>query len=318
MIEELTPEQTAQLDVYFQEALDIGLSTADVDREKAITAVRLAYEKVDIECPETFIFAQSPTDCVDKQKQFSDEHKCGLSRSTLFEHQIYGCHDIYWLQFYNFFWKEVGFDELAIIEGLLEVSRTCGWWAPYKEVVFIQERPLEIHFNEGQLHNEDGPAILYRDGFAVWALNGVRVPEWLVTTPIEDITGQQVLSITNAQVRAEAIRKIGMERLVVISNPIVLDKEENYELVDLQAMFETEGPKPYLKMKNPSVPDLWHVEGVGVECTTIDEALHFRKPDNMRRIPVDAENGKDWFQQGDVCIFPKNATSLKPRPKILT
>jgi len=198
------------------------------------------------------------------------------------------------------------------------VAKTCGWWAPYAEAVFIQERPQEIHFDDGQLHNEDGPAISYSDGVKVWALNGVRVPQWLVMTPADQITGEQVLSITNAQVRAEAVRKVGMERLVLISDPILLDEEPGYRLVDLQKMFTTEGPKPYLMMKNPSVEDLWHVEGVGEECTTVGEALHFRKPDNMRDIPIDDVNGEDWYQQGDVCMFDQKAASLKSRPIVLT
>jgi len=66
------------------------------------------------------------------------------------------------------------------------------------------------------------------------------------------------------------------------------------------------------------VPELWHIEGVPKKtCKTVAEALHSRKPDKMRSIPV-AETGEDWWQQGDVYVWPRKAKSLKPYPKILT
>ena len=70
-------------------------------------------------------------------------------------------------------------------------------------------------------------------------------------------------------------------------------------------------------MHNPSVPEVWHIEGVGNECKTVAEALHWRKPEAMRGIPV-AEDGEDYYQQGDVVIWPKAAKKLKMFPKVLT
>jgi hypothetical protein len=71
-------------------------------------------------------------------------------------------------------------------------------------------------------------------------------------------------------------------------------------------------------MKNPSIPGVYHLEGVPNKCNTIDEALHERKPAELRKIPVDNVNGLEWYQQGDVCIWPKGAEAVKARPSILT
>ena len=73
----------------------------------------------------------------------------------------------------------------------------------------------------------------------------------------------------------------------------------------------------YLRMHNPSVPELWHVEGVAWECQTVEQALRWRQPKWMRALQV-SENGSDWYQQGDVVLVSENAKSIKPFPRILT
>lgn len=70
-------------------------------------------------------------------------------------------------------------------------------------------------------------------------------------------------------------------------------------------------------MRNPSVPGLYHVEGVPKTCQTVEEALTSRKPEWMRNIPT-GEDGLAYYQQGDVLIVPEGATKLKPYPTLLT
>jgi len=51
-------------------------------------------------------------------------------------------------------------------------------------MVLASERPVLLTLDgDGRLHNEKGPALVYRDGFAVYALNGVRVPARIATHP---------------------------------------------------------------------------------------------------------------------------------------
>ncbi len=90
--------------------------------------------------------------------------------------QIYGAHEAHWLSYYDYYLKVLKLDCVKPLVPLINLAKHCGWWAPYENVCFIQHRPTEIHLHDTVLHKDGGPAISYRDGFSVWALNGVRVP----------------------------------------------------------------------------------------------------------------------------------------------
>jgi hypothetical protein len=72
----------------------------------------------------------------------------------------------------------------AILEASWTIARSAGLWWPFANVVFLTDRPSEIHVNAQQvLHREDGPAVVYRDGWSVYAWNGKRVPRaWIAET----------------------------------------------------------------------------------------------------------------------------------------
>jgi internalin A len=143
---------------------------------------------------------------------------------------------------------------------------------PLEKLCIVCRRPQAIHKKGEQLHRETGPAVQY-PRYGVYALNGVRVPEWLVMTKESEITGDTILKEDNAEIRREIIRKIGVERVVRDLGAECIDKEGEYELLllDLQ-----DGRKrPYLKMQNPSI-DAVHIEGVHPDCRTVQAALRWR------------------------------------------
>ena len=59
-INELTPEQEADLSATRDKWLDIGLSTAPIDREASKSAVAKMYECARLPAPNVFIFLDSP------------------------------------------------------------------------------------------------------------------------------------------------------------------------------------------------------------------------------------------------------------------
>ncbi len=108
--------------------------------------------------------------------------------------------------------RQVGVQNLEPWEGMQEIAESAGWIWVYRSFCILTERPVELHRDaQGRLHNESGPAVLYRDGFGVWAWHGVRVPQDMIET---DWSVDQILREPNSEIRRCAIEKIGWDRLV--------------------------------------------------------------------------------------------------------
>jgi hypothetical protein len=83
-----------------------------------------------------------------------------------------------WGAYISFFrdicgWRDPTLEKFKIDE---ELIRSCGWVWWHENVLAISDRPRIIkHDEEGRLHCEDGPAMLYPDGWALWRQRG---EEW--------------------------------------------------------------------------------------------------------------------------------------------
>ncbi len=161
-----------------------------------------------------------------------------------------------------------------------ESAKSSCWWWPYENICVVSERPAEIHMVSipgqsfhFQLHRDNGPSVRFRDGWAIWSLNGVTVPQSVVETPAADLDPRLILSEKNAEVRREIVRKIGADRVVSELGGKELDTWGNYSLVTLD--LGDGRHRPYLKMLNPSI-GTWHVDGVHPDCRTVENALEWR------------------------------------------
>lgn len=144
----------------------------------------------------------------------------------------------------------------------------------YENVVFVCIKPCKVNRNiNGDLHSETEMAIYWRDGYGEYYLNGVSVEENIVMTPANLLDSKLILTEKNVEVRREIVRKIGIERVCKDLGAIVIDKENNYELLNLN--LGEKRMRPYLKMINPSI-GTYHIEGVHPNCKTVKEALNWR------------------------------------------
>ena len=193
----------------------------------------------------------------------------------------------------------------------------------HEEFCIVSDRPRVLLVDaQNRPHCEDGPFCRWSDGAALYCLNGVRVPKWLVMTRAADLDPARLLKIDNAEVRREFVRKVGVERIVSALSGGAISKtsyrtedgrEHHYELHRL-AVSETER-WTYLSMINPSV-GLTHFEGVPNECHTVRDALIFRA--GLTPAQIDDTNGAEWHQQGDVILRPHGATTFRLFPSSLS
>jgi hypothetical protein len=143
---------------------------------------------------------------------------------------VYGAHEAAWLAFYRYFHGAVGLvDETSKLSGLWELAQSAGWAAPYRNMCWVSERHCILACDEeGRLHSFVGPACAWPDGFAIYAVHGVRVPRYVIEAP-QKISVEQIGGEENAEVRrvmmyryrhgeevsgtAAFMRDVGAERL---------------------------------------------------------------------------------------------------------
>jgi hypothetical protein len=182
MISELTEKQKNKLIDYGLKWTKIGLSTEPIDIEKAHEAICKAYYYAGLKPPLVHVGPfNNPLDCakaqvlvknLPKDTDLKDVKELEILPGQEFdagdivkalEEQAYGFNEASWLGYYEFLKNEFDVAEIETFRGLMDLSKYIGWWAPYDRCVFIQERPLEIHFDDnGELHNDNGPAIKWR------------------------------------------------------------------------------------------------------------------------------------------------------------
>lgn len=285
MITELTKEQEARLPEYRDKWLKIGLSTDPGNEADAEKLVDAAYEVAGLKAPKDKIWRDSPwggakvaaiLSKVESVPKDLIEREAKLEASEI-RSQLnqcgYGQHDAHWLGFYNFFLEVMDLKVCERLKPLMDLANHIGWWWPFDKAAVLTRKPQVLNMQNQRLHCDGGPAMKYADGFAVWALNGVRVPKDVAETPGDKMDTKILLTTSNAEVKREIVRKIGVDRIYSTLGGETLDTWKDYDLVLLNL---GDGRKrPYLKMKNPSI-GVFHIEGVHPDCKTVKDALAWR------------------------------------------
>jgi len=222
-IESLTANQEARFVEYIDKWLSIGLSTEPVDFENAKTAACLAYRLAGLEEPKNFHITDSPIDAIRLIKTL-DPSK---SEYDIFNEMSYGSQDAGWLSFYNYFQEVVGLECTNKLQGLMDLSKYCGWVSFYDDTVVFQHRPEVIKFDDqNRLHCEDGPAVRYRDGYSVYSWHGTRVPaEWIEKK--SELTAKTALTWENIEQRRCACEIIGWATILRELDSTVIDSDED-------------------------------------------------------------------------------------------
>ncbi|MEV0968365.1 DUF6745 domain-containing protein [Microtetraspora glauca] len=110
------------------------------------------------------------------------------------------------------------------LETLVDATRRLGWWIPSGDGVILSERPTVLRRDElERLHCATGPALSWRDGYALHAWHGTPVPEWVVKGP----TREAIRDEDDPEIRRCAIESFGWERYIRESGlPLVAEIED--------------------------------------------------------------------------------------------
>jgi len=299
MIEKLTEQQEKDLEKFYQECLITGRSIVPIDHDKAERIITKFYKRLEKPAPK-FLYFSSPMMCAiaahemeNGKVEYTDINEVKLDPKIvgmMCSNHFSGQQWIGWSSFYSFV-ETIGVkysdEESELLKEWVEEGKNLHWWYPFDDVVFVSERPVRLTVNEaGLLHNEKEMSIEYSDGWGIYSLNGVTVPKYLVVTPEEQLDIEFFTNEKNADVKAEFVRKYGVERMVDLGKKVDsyenYDQEENpwwwkseYELWDMVSLFTGLEYQPYVKMKNQTT-GIWHMEAVSPECRTLKDAIKER------------------------------------------
>lgn len=230
MITELTEEQRQQIDPWVKKWISIGLSTeetTDAQFEECFNATKSIYQQLDNESPENYIVVDSPIKIYDitRDKDFASKCFCGSFEAG-------------WLSYYSYFKEVVKIDIDPILEKFITISKYASYCYIHEKTVIFSRKPVSIHMQNGLLHNDSGPSIIFADGFCVYSINGHRVNEQIVMRP-ETLTVNQIDNESNADIQSIMIDRYGWDNYIKACDSTILDSRKNNIENTLEILYDT-------------------------------------------------------------------------------
>lgn len=112
------------------------------------------------------------------------------------------------------------------LETWLELGRCAFAYRMFDNVCIVAARPSTLVFNPpDRLHNDEGPAATFSDGYKVYAINGVVIPQEVVENP-SSITYLQIEQTANVEVRHVLISRYGLERFIKDSDARLIQSDK--------------------------------------------------------------------------------------------
>lgn len=230
MITEATPEQWAEVEKIRQKWIDC--QTRQIPFEEADAAVELMWKSMGKPKPQVFQ-VKGPIEMAKKYKEISDG-KTPISKLVYTS--------VWWGVYAGYYeaGKVLGvkYDEEKY-DTFIKWCNACPIVVPGETQVIVSQNPIQIHWRDQVLHNEDGPSVLYADGFKLWTIDGISVDEQIVMRP-ETQTIAQINKEDNADVKAIRIQRFGWPRYIAESNSKLLDYRDNDIEGTKEALYSTD------------------------------------------------------------------------------
>jgi hypothetical protein len=301
----LTAAQEAALTPYRDSWLAWGLSTDPADRDTAVQGLQEVYAAAGYAWPGAVLWVSSPlagaitafllrTECKSAGKlsprlttcleanswdvwqavlDSLDSRQKDQVRDALNEAN-FGQHEAGWLGFYDWYGSVLGQD-ISKVAGHIKVGQSCSFFWPYLEITIVCDRPSVYTLDDRhRLHSDTGPALGYRDGFAVYAHHGIWVEKHVIEAP-DTISAEEVQAERNAEIRRVLLEKLTPARYVQKAglNPIDVDPDP---VIGTLYRADLPGDEPLLMLKvqnGTPEPVEWLIQGVATSAATRHRGL---------------------------------------------
>jgi hypothetical protein len=157
---------------------------------------------------------------------------------------------------------------------LKHLIEDCGIILPFEKTCLVLERPLVFRLDDrGNLHGEGEPAIVYADGYTLYAFHGAILPLHYAELHPHQWQSQWLLTEPNAELRRALIQGIGYARLCQELQAKELDQWREYTLLEIEQEVDVESIV-LLKMTCPSTGYI-HTIRVPPEIRSAREAIRW-------------------------------------------
>lgn len=147
------------------------------------------------------------------------------------EHQNYYGGQMWapFLAYVSFFRDEMGWENKTLEDfghwERMAVNSGWAWW--HEDIFTVSEKPILLYRDaEGRLHNPNGSAIEYRDGFKMSYWHGVQIPDdWTGSKP--NLTSEMALKWPNVEQRRCAMEILGWDKILSDLDTKVVNEDED-------------------------------------------------------------------------------------------
>lgn len=206
---------------------------------------------------------------------------------TLTWSAFFGQHEAACIAWASYFHRVCGLPGIEKVEPLARITSSCGWVWFFSDVAIITDRPCKLQRDEqNRLHCENGPALEYRDGFAIYAWHGTIVPpHWIKNK--DTLDPNEVIKVDNVEQRAVGAAIVGWPKMLSVLKARTIDKHDNPDIGELIEITLPGLPEPglFLKARCPrngiiveGVPRVSEIDGLPIDTALAAQAWRVGDP----------------------------------------
>ena len=134
-------------------------------------------------------------------------------------------HDAGWAAYYDYYLM-VGGDPIPNNEKRFELVKSGIWdCIVLQDVALVCRRPFKVRLdNQNRLHSLDAEALGWNDGYKLYFVANVNMPERYYTEP-ETLTSKEVIDQDNVEVRKGMIQLMGVGRFITEAGGVILNED---------------------------------------------------------------------------------------------
>lgn len=224
MIEKLTKDQTERMSEYTEKFIKAGLDTSRVSMHQAREIVMAIYDNVKQKRPERVYLVDSPLAAIMLYAELEKkEVKQCVGQINNF---VWGAHEAGWLSYYAYMKDVLKVQWMDLFDKYAQVIH-LGWCLFYENVAIVSQKPIYIRSENDVLHCENGPALMYADGFRLYRYKGIDMTNHIYAIEEPDtITVEKITSESNQEVKRALLEIFGYERFIAESGANLIHKDD--------------------------------------------------------------------------------------------